>query len=1406
MFKEPSLKKKEYLVQITIIEARHLAAKDDGSSNPFVKMSCFDLPVQVSEVQDKKLNPVWNQSFTFSGLELNDQEFQTAELQFQVLSKNNFSGNDLIGEYAINLSTLYKNANHEYYNVWLCLTNPEFDEDADTTQGYLLVDCFIIGEGDRPPVHSINDKLNTDVEEDDEEFSVDNLNFDQLREYQEKKMGIQVLGKPSVARKAFQLSCYVFKADGLIDFPGFYQPQKPVFFVSCRSMGLVQRTKAVGDNSAPLINQKMLFPTYFPFLNDKIVMRCWNYQKGGRDKFIASIPEFSSSSDFFNISKLMSMGGRMPAKWINLYGIPPTERNDYISGGKRKQPLSGTAFLGRVLISFSLLANPQPRYEILPCNPFYDPDTVTYRLFCDIYEVKFLKDYDIQVWCECTIGIYSTGPNKKKKPQNKKNSISLEWKNEDKYNDICLPAIVQNFPKDIASIPDIFINLYTSSGTNKERIGYCRLKTEQVMGWEPTPRWLQFNSLDMDKDSPGSVLVNLQFLLDTENTKRVFKQKGVSSLFTVYAHIVSGFELDSKNGDENLETYIDVEINGISKQTVGNKGHFPFWNELLEIDKVELDQKLDFAPNICVTLYKKMEKSFLGSDKFEPIGNFTIPIHCCKKNKYLPHYFNFIKNNECVGRVLALFYIHPEKDNKLNKPTFEIYDSLKNNMQTSNVYLSVLGLRNLENEINRDDIDFTVSITQDDNKYKPQISGLRDELKQLEQIKQINNEEKETVFNLLQNFSFNDVKIYGDSNFQIFPMMKISYIRKSFFGDQEKYLLFNLCEFSNTISERTKKKYKLMFECNLGYNKVEQMQYILLDAGDKVYEKKEDKGMDNDYEDDDEVQGPSKDEMNKKLIEMQEDEDENTFDEKLDKKMVVKLETYKNCFISDLSDIVCMPDDKTKEREIKKSLRKKIFMEMKQYKRMEILSEKDSNKLLDLNTKYRELKKPLMNEDIFFDFDDIADEYDYGREIYTEDIYETHPDLKVPYQSMKMYHIPSNVFEKKYEMMEGYFKLGKVTDTVLKFSLKLQFNEVDSENQKELLKEEAKRDKKNKKNKKNIDNENQEAQNEEEFKKEFSKFDLFDTFVNQRFRNVYANKICRKTLRKDEIAFPMNSVVVRVYILRALNLTAQDNFASIENILSGFSSYCKANSYLEIMLGHKYDSDDSKQIKYVNDIVNYKESTLNPSFFKLFELEGDLPIDWKLTINVRSKKEGGIGKGSLIGSTSIDIEDRYIGESKNLTTLLYKSYEDYLNYLMDKSEFGEDQQISDKLSTLSSKMEGLNSKQIPVEYRPLYHPDKKTAQGMLEMFVEVMSNHQAKIIKPSKIEPPAPQEFELRLVLWECNGLPLEKKKAISVYLTCSYKPEGWLSKVSIYYLRKLKKKLILIQVFKMVGLFIIGE
>jgi hypothetical protein len=256
---------KEYLVQITIIEGRHLVAKDDnGLSNPFVKICIGKSAVQSTEVIMECLTPVWNQSFTFSNLMLSDQDFQTGELMVEMYSKNRFFGNSLIGNYSIGLSTLYKNANHEYFNVWLSLSNPEFPEEI---QGYLLVDCFIIRAGDRPPVRSINDKFNQDVGEEDEDLNFDNMKFDELKAYQEKQQGIIVLGKPSIAQKGFQLSCFIFKVEGLCKFPGTFGFEKPSAFISVRTVGLVKTTKCISNNSNPVYNQKLLFPSYLPFLN-----------------------------------------------------------------------------------------------------------------------------------------------------------------------------------------------------------------------------------------------------------------------------------------------------------------------------------------------------------------------------------------------------------------------------------------------------------------------------------------------------------------------------------------------------------------------------------------------------------------------------------------------------------------------------------------------------------------------------------------------------------------------------------------------------------------------------------------------------------------------------------------------------------------------------------------------------------------------------------------------------------------------------------------------------------------------------------------------------------------------------------------------------------------------------------
>jgi hypothetical protein len=57
-----------------------------------------------------------------------------------------------------------------------------------------------------------------------------------------------------------------------------------------------------------------------------------------------------------------------------------------------------------------------------------------------------------------------------------------------------------------------------------------------------------------------------------------------------------------------------------------------------------------------------------------------------------------------------------------------------------------------------------------------------------------------------------------------------------------------------------------------------------------------------------------------------------------------------------------------------------------------------------------------MNEELFFGFDDLSEEYDYGREIFKEDIYEFHPDLVIPYKKYQLSMIPG-YFEKKCEDM-----------------------------------------------------------------------------------------------------------------------------------------------------------------------------------------------------------------------------------------------------------------------------------------------------------------------------------------------------------------------------------------------------
>lgn len=157
--------REEYLVQVTIMEARQLKGKDSsGTSDPFVKISVGNLPQQVTTTAFGAASAVWNQSFTFTNLFINDIEFEKFEILIEVIDMNKFQTNSLIGRYSIGLATLYRSSNHELYNTWLALMHPESNLEP---QGYLLVSAYIIGTEDRPPVHAINEIVYFDDELDE---------------------------------------------------------------------------------------------------------------------------------------------------------------------------------------------------------------------------------------------------------------------------------------------------------------------------------------------------------------------------------------------------------------------------------------------------------------------------------------------------------------------------------------------------------------------------------------------------------------------------------------------------------------------------------------------------------------------------------------------------------------------------------------------------------------------------------------------------------------------------------------------------------------------------------------------------------------------------------------------------------------------------------------------------------------------------------------------------------------------------------------------------------------------------------------------------------------------------------------------------------------------------------------
>jgi hypothetical protein len=184
-------------------------------------------------------------------------------------------------------------------------------------------------------------------------------------------------------------------------------------------------------------------------------------------------------------------------------------------------------------------------------------------------------------------------------------------------------------------------------------------------------------------------------------------------------------------------------------------------------------------------------------------------------------------------------------------------------------------------------------------------------------------------------------------------------------------------------------------------------------------------------------------------------------------------------------------------------------------------------------------------------------------------------------------------------------------------------------------------------------------------------------------------------IKMEELTAPQ-SVVVRLYVLEAKGLAESDALS-------------KPDPFLKVTLGESYEQ--STQSRYMTD-------SNDPYFGEVFEFQSTMPGDTMLKIEVMDHDTF---RCDLIGTTTIDLEQRFFNK--------------------EWRQLGRQHPTGQVIKR-------------PVEQRPLLLPGKDP-QGTIVCWCDIFTKEQARFNPPVNVAKPLPEEFELRVVVWNANNLKL---------------------------------------------------
>ena len=1386
------MEKGDYNVHILVEEVKNLIEiRPDTLPKPRIKMTVFGNSKYTKKVKTGCQDYFYNEHFYFDKSDLTPEMLDSEKIVIEVYDNSHTKRIDYYGIYELDFQYIYKTEKHALQNVWIALANPE-SNDISKIRGYLKLSISVLHEKDeRIELKTIDNEIKDCIIPSQIQTKYKQIYFYFFRGEQFPDMdAITVLDERKVNRRC----------DGYIEVS---------YMGITRVTSVVTMVKEIVD-----WNEIVNIPATDPATSQKIVIVVKDKDTLKKSDIVGSIE--LKIDDIF-------AGKYNELQYLDIYGSSINSDKD-ISHQMNYNSEIGSRWNGRLLMKcvvkegYSQGQSVEKIRDINLINKAINTPrkikwTIWVRIISALYLPEETSRYGIRVCCQeqskyipCKTAVNScinfsetfklninTFKDKEGDKLPELPDLFIYLTDYFKFN-VCFqrlklkPFYLNKNMYIIKLLPDPCINKVKT--IRKSGIIQCRIFLYNTDKDKDIPTEKEFNeggiaSIPVEDDDDD----DLENMLKEDNKpkKVLVEKKKYTVIATVFMSkgIISG----DKSGTSDL--FVKLKSFSTKKETqTKNDTMNGIWNENLEFNDVEMEID-DFStwPIFFATIFDRNQLIKLKLKGNVPLGynyillcNSAYTLNDIDLRTPKWHKFLLPNSNKEQGQILLSFHIfdkaHENLKYKLNQAT---------KLTLYSFQINILGLRKLKPlgiiGVKKPFIKFNISslnVTGDKSKAFKNIqtlpvngganptmnSYISFELELPENLvfmPELQCEVYDNMLNGLHNsslgvFSFDLKKLIKKTHREIEEelnkkddkeeednIISTSTIPKNKIYEEEKI------DDDNIISTSTQKKKEINNINNIDNkieNKIEkekeEEEYKNSDSSsDENSEEK--KLKDNEEEDFYTKEEKEKDNGHVEMTDITNIIDKKEDDPNLPKNFILlpKLRHYKipGYGIKEQGQVQGQDqiqiqeeeegqEEKLGENELKRKLQKDFLVEdegnipdIKYYYPVGYLLKMEKVRTFSESTKHyrRIFRKPLEKEDKVFKlenpfiirrirrgeykdkrkdtflFDFLVDE-DSKKLFEYDDKVPIIIDEKSSYYSqgsqMTLFDAGKKIHEKHYGKFKGLVRIAE-KKKLLEYEAEMKRRKEEKEKKIKEEKEKIKKEKEERE-KDGIVEKEKEKEEKKEVEEEIVYLDKYE-------------ELKMKLLNRKKI-------IIRVYILELKQLAEKDRYSA-------------SDPYIKILLNDK---------EVINERKNHLDDKVECQWCKYYDIAGEMPGSSNLKIDVWDWNE--VLSDELIGSTEIDLEDRYFNETWK-------------------------------------KMENK-----PIEVRNLYHPDIYGPQGQVYMWMEIFEVGKNPTPEPWKIMPEPLNEYEIRLVVWETEDMPMMDAEGTSDIYVKAYIQQKELQKTDIHF------------------------